>query len=460
MFAIITISVVAIIVLVLGALNQKKPLLPVIFTGLIAAFVINLQGWNKSAHLFNEMYIADNFSIAFNGVLIFTTFLVFLFAPVYYKPVKRPLEDVYALILFALVGALTMTAFGNLLMLFVGIETLSLALYILAGSKKFDPNSNEAAMKYFLTGSFASGFLLFGIALLYGATGTMNLEEIHQYVLSHQVGMPAMLNIGLLLVAIGMTFKIGAAPFHFWAPDVYEGSPTLITTFMATVGKVAAIAAFFRLMHSSFAEISETWTLTLTIFAMATILIGNLSAFYQDNVKRMFAYSGIAHAGYMLIAIIALKDNAPGVLLLYSMSYTVATITAFAVLILVREETGTFSIKAFNGLAKKNPTEAFAMSIAMLSLAGIPPLVGFAAKYNLFIAAIEQGHLPLVIVAIIGSVISVYFYIRPIIAMYVNKQAEGVVIDSSNTYRRQIELAAILMIILGLIPGLFVNLVL
>ncbi len=460
MFAIITISIVAIIVLVLGALNQKKPLLPVIFTGLIAAFVINLQGWNKSAHLFNEMYIADNFSIAFNGVLIFTTFLVFLFAPVYYKPVKRPLEDVYALILFALVGALTMTAFGNLLMLFVGIETLSLALYILAGSKKFDPNSNEAAMKYFLTGSFASGFLLFGIALLYGATGTMNLEEIHQYVLSHQAGMPAMLNIGLLLVAIGMTVKIGAAPFHFWAPDVYEGSPTLITTFMATVGKVAAIAAFFRLMHSSFAEISETWTLTLTIFAMATILIGNLSAFYQDNVKRMFAYSGIAHAGYMLIAIIALKDNAPGVLLLYSMSYTVATITAFAVLILVREETGTFSIKAFNGLAKKNPTEAFAMSIAMLSLAGIPPLVGFAAKYNLLIAAIEQGHLPLVIVAIIGSVISVYFYIRPIIAMYVNKQAEGVVIDSSNTYRRQIELAAILMIILGLIPGLFVNLVL
>lgn len=229
---------------------------------------------------------------------------------------------------------------------------------------------------------------------------------------------------------------------------------------MATVGKVAAIAAFFRLMDSSFAEISEVWTLTLTIFAMATILIGNLSAFYQDNVKRMFAYSGIAHAGYMLIAIIALKENASGVLLLYSMSYTIATITAFAVLILVREETGTFSIKSFNGLAKKNPTEAFAMSIAMLSLAGIPPLVGFAAKYNLFIAAIEQGHLPLVIVAIIGSVISVYFYIRPIIAMYVNKPAEGVVIDSSNTYRRQIELAAILMIILGLIPGVFVNLVL
>ncbi|MFZ4581599.1 MAG: NADH-quinone oxidoreductase subunit N [Paludibacter sp.] len=459
MYAIITISIVALIVLMLGALGHKKPLLPVIFAGLTLAFGLNLMGWNQSAHLFNEMYIADNFSIAFNGVLIFTTILVFLFAPVYYKPVQRPLEDVYALFLFALVGALTMTAFGNLLMLFVGIETLSLSLYILAGSKKFDPNSNEAAMKYFLTGSFASGFLLFGIALLYGASGSMNLEQIHQYVIVHQNHLPGMLQIGLLLVAIGMTFKIGAAPFHFWAPDVYEGSPTLITTFMATVGKVAAIAAFFRLINSSFAEISEVWKQTLTIFAIATILIGNLSAFYQDNVKRMFAYSGIAHAGYMLIAIITLKESAAGVLLLYSMSYTIATITAFAVLILVREETGTFNIKAFKGLAKSNPTEAFAMTIAMLSLAGIPPLVGFAAKYNLFVAAIEQGNLPLVIVAIIGSVISVYYYIRPIIAMYVSKPNEGVVIDSSKTYRRQIELAAILMIILGLIPGVFINLI-
>ena len=459
MYAIITISIVALIVLLFGALQKKKPLLPIIFVGLPVAFVLNLLEWNQSIHYYNEMYIADNFSIAFNAVLIFTTLLVFIFAPVYYKLVKRPLEDVYALILFALVGAVTMTGFGNLLMLFVGIETLSLSLYILAGSKKHDPNSNEAAMKYFLTGSFASGFLLFGIALLYGASGSMNLEEIKQYVLLHQQNMPGMLSIGLLLVAIGMTFKIGAAPFHFWAPDVYEGSPTLITTFMATVGKVAAIAAFFRLMHSSFAEIESVWSITLTIFAIATILIGNLSAFYQDNVKRMFAYSGIAHAGYMLIAIIALKQEAAGVLLLYSISYTIATITAFAVLILVREETGSFSIKAFNGLAKTNPTEAFAMTIAMLSLAGIPPLVGFAAKYNLFISAIEQGNLPLVIVAIIGSMISVYFYIRPVIAMYVNSPSETMIIESSSNYKKQIFIAAFLLIILGLIPGLIVNLI-
>ena len=459
MYAIITIFITALIVLLLGALNLKKPLLPMIFTGLTAALIINFLGWNQSLHLYNEMYIADNFSIAFNGVLIFTTLMVFLFAPVYYKPVKRPLEDVYALILFALIGGLVMTAFGNMLMLFVGLETLSISLYILAGSKKFDPNSNEAAMKYFLTGSFASGFLLFGIALIYGASGSMNLADIHSYVVAHAQNMPGMLSIGLLLLAIGMTFKIGAAPFHFWAPDVYEGSPTLITTFMATVGKVAAIAAFFRLMNSSFAEIPQIWKLTLTIFAIATILIGNLSAFYQDNVKRMFAYSGIAHAGYMLIAVITLKDGAAGALLLYTMSYTIATITAFAVLILVREETGTFSIKAFKGLAKTNPAEAFAMTIAMLSLAGIPPLVGFAAKYNLFVAAIEQGHLPLVIVAIIGSMISVYFYIRPVVAMYFNPAPKDIKIDSNQNYRLQITVAAILMILLGLVPGLIIHLI-
>ena len=459
MYAIITISIVALIVLFFGVLEKKSVLLPIIYVGLTLSFVLNLMGWNQSIHYYNEMYIADNFSIAFNALLIFTTLLVFIFAPVYYKPVKRPLEDIYALLLFALVGALTMTAFGNLVMLFIGIETLSMSLYILAGSKKFDPNSNEAAMKYFLTGSFASGFLLFGIALIYGASGTLNLETLRLYVGANHTHLPEMLNIGLLLVAIGMTFKIGAAPFHFWAPDVYEGSPTLITTFMATVGKVAAIAAFFRLMQMSFAEVEGLWKMTLTVFALATILIGNLSAIHQDNVKRMFAYSGIAHAGYMLIAIIAMGEDAAGVLLLYSVSYTIATIIAFAVLILVREETGSFSIKSFNGLYKHNPIEAFAMTIAMLSLSGIPPLVGFGAKYNLFVTAIDKGNLLLVIVAIIGSMVSVYYYFRPIVAMYFHAPPESASITSTSQYRKQIFIVAVLIILLGLLPRLVLDLI-
>jgi len=459
MHAIITISIVALIVMFFGAIQKKGVLLPLIYAGLALAFGLNIIDWNQSVHYFNEMYIADNFSIAFSSLLIFTTFLVFVFAPVYYKPVQRPLEDIYALILFALVGALTMTAFGNLVMLFIGIETLSISLYILAGSKKFDPNSNEAAMKYFLTGSFASGFLLFGIALIYGASGTLNLDELRIYVIANENHMPEMLNIGLLLVLIGMTFKIGAAPFHFWAPDVYVGSPTLITTFMATAGKVAAVAAFFRLMNVSFSEVDGLWKITLSVFALTTILIGNLSAIYQDNVKRMFAYSGIAHAGYMLIAIIVLGNDAAGVLLLYSISYTIATIIGFAVLILVREETGTFSISSFNGLYKHNPIEAFAMTIAMLSLAGIPPMVGFSAKYNLFLTAINQGNLLLVIVAIIGSMVSVYYYLRPVVAMYFNEPPASANITSTTNYRTQIFLAAALIIILGLMPRLFLDLI-
>jgi NADH-quinone oxidoreductase subunit N len=459
MYAIITISIVAVIVLFFGSIHKKGVILPIIFVGLPLAFVVNLMGWNQSIHYFNEMYIDDNFTIAFNGLLIFTTFLIFIFAPIYYKEVKRPLEDIYALILFSLVGGLMMTAFGNLVMLFLGIETLSLSLYLLAGSKKADPRSNEAAMKYFLTGSFASGFLLFGIALLYGACGSFNLAEIKLYVVQNQANIPIMFSIGILLIAVGLAFKIGAAPFHFWVPDVYDGSPTLITTYMATVGKVAAFAAFFRFINSGFGDVDFLWKTSLTVFAVATILIGNFAALYQDNVKRMIAYSGVAHAGYMLIAIIAIKGDSAGVLLLYSVSYSIATITAFAVLMMVRKETGSFSIKSFNGLAKHNPTVAFAMTIAMLSLAGIPPLIGFSAKYKLFVSAIEQGQLALVIIAIIGSMISVYYYLRPVMAMYFTRSIESTPFEAAKLYKKQILVVTILLIIFSFIPGLIIHLI-
>ncbi len=459
MYAIITITVVAIIVLFLGAIEKKRMLLPILFPGLGVALGLSFTGWNQAQHYFNDMYIGDNFSIAFNAVLISSTCLVFMFVPVYYKTVNRSLEDIYALILFAMSGGLMMTSFGNLVMLFLGIETLSISLYILAGSKKFDPKSNEAAMKYFLIGSFASGFLLFGMALLYGASGSFNLSEIRNYVHVNQVHLPVMFVFGLLLVVIGMTFKIGAAPFHFWAPDVYHGSPTLVTTFMATVGKVAAIAALYRLMNSCFVEVGQVWNIVLVVFVVATIVIGNFTALYQDNVKRMLAYSGIAHAGYMLIALVVIKASVAGVLLLYSVSYAISTITAFAVLMFVREKRGAFLIPSFNGLARQYPREAFAMTVAMLSLAGIPPLIGFAAKYRLFIKAIEGGHLPLVIVAVVGSMVSIYYYFRPVVAMYLNSAEDNVVVKTSGSYRIPILIATVLMIILGFIPGLIVDLI-
>jgi NADH-quinone oxidoreductase subunit N len=458
MNAIIAIAVLAIVVLFLGVKKQKGALLPLILIGLPVALFLTLREWNTSVHYFNDMFIADNFSLAFNSVLIFTTFVVFMFAAQYYKSVERPLEDIYALILFALIGALTMTSFGNLIMLFVGMETLSISLYILAGSKKFDPASNEAAMKYFLTGSFSTGFLLFGIALVYGVSGSFNLVEINNYITANTGSLPNIFMVGMLLVFIGMAFKIAAVPFHFWAPDVYAGSPTLITAFMATVGKVAAIAAFYRFASQTFVSLHDSWVYTLWFFSAATIVIGNLSAIWQDNLKRMFAYSGIAQAGYLMLAVIALGPQSAGSLLYYSLSYSLSTITGFAIVMLIREEFGTFSVQAFKGLARNNRVEAFAMTVAMLSLAGIPPLAGFMAKYNIFIVAMQGGYTWLVVLAVIGSMISIYYYFRPIVAMYFNNEEARPKINTSKMYKTYILFCTILIIILGLLPSVVIGL--
>ncbi len=459
MNAIIAVSVLAIIIMFFGVMRKKSILLPIILLGLPLAFFLDIRDWGTFVHYYNEMFIADNFGIAFNALLIFAAFLVFMFANLYYKVVQRPLEDIYALFLFALVGAMVMTSFGNLIMLFIGVETLSISLYILAGSKKFDIASNEAAMKYFLTGSVSTGFLLFGIALVYGASGSFNMMDITNYITEYSTMLPAMFFAGMLLIFIGVAFKIAAVPFHFWAPDVYAGSPTLITAFMATVGKVAAIAAFYRLASGAFANVHLHWENTLWFFAVATIVFGNLSAIYQDNLKRMFAYSGISHAGYMLLAIIALGPKSAGSLLFYGLAYVVATTTGFAVLMLIREKNGTFSVEGFKGLAKNNPIEAFAMAMAMMSLAGIPPLAGFMAKYNIFIVAAQSGYLWLVIVGVLGSMLSIYYYFKPIVAMYFSDAEPQPKIETGISYKIHIIFCTFLIIVLGFLSGVIINLI-
>lgn len=458
MQAIVALSILAVLIMFFGVRKMKKVLLPLLFVGLIITMILNIRQWNTSVHYFNEMFIADNFSIAFSSILILIGILIFMFANIYYKGVERPLEDVYALILFALIGGIVMASFGNLILFFIGLETLSISFYVLAGSKKFDIASNEAAMKYFLTGSFATGFLLFGIALVYGASGSFNLEAINAYVVSCKGTVPMLFIAGMLLIFIGMSFKIAAVPFHFWSPDVYTGSPTLITAFMTTAGKVASVAAFYRLISIAFISLHTELIATLTVLSVATIIVGNLSAVYQDNLKRMFAYSGVAQSGYLLIAMIVLGPKAAGVLLFFVLSYVIATITAFAVLMLIREERGTFFIPAFRGLAKNNPVEAFAMAIAMMSLAGIPPLAGFMAKYNLFVLAAEGGYIWLVVVAIIGSMISIYFYFKPIMASYFSEGEPQHKIESSINFKFNIILCTVLMIVLGFLPKLIINL--
>jgi len=458
MATLISLSVLGVLVLFLGILKKKSWLLLLILVGLLAALCLTFMEWNTFRHYYNEMMIADNYAIAFNAVMILSTFLIFAFAGHYYKAVERPLDDIYAIMIFALVGAVMMTSYGNLIMLFLGIETLSIALYVLAGSHKEAITSNEATLKYFLMGSFISGFLLFGIALIYGSSHSFNLKEIAEFVASCTGHLPPMFLAGLFLFIAGLAFKIAIVPFHFWAPDVYEGTPTLLTAFMASVVKTASIVALYRFFSSIFAGNHDIWEPTLIILAILTILIGNLTGLYQPNLKRMLAYSSISHSGYMMLTIIAFSSQSANVLLFYTLSYSLATILAFAILILVREAKGNDLFASMNGIAKNNPLEAFCLTIAMLSLTGIPPLAGFMAKFFLFSSAIEQGYTWLVIIAILGSAISAAYYFKPIIAMYFEED-EGILLKAGSPFKTLIVVLTILILILGLFPFLFSGLI-
>lgn len=457
MTTIISLTLLGILILLLGILKMKQWLLPVILAGLLASLILTLTGWNHPKVLFNSMLVIDNTTVAFSALLIFSTLLIFVFAAHYYRGVQRPLDDIYAILIFALLGAVLMTAYGNLIMLFIGIEILSIGLYVLAGSHKEAITSNEATLKYFLLGSFLSGFLLLGIALLYGSSGTFNLAEIQKFVASQEGGLPPMFLAGLFLLIIGLAFKIAVVPFHFWAPDVYEGTPTLLTAFMATVVKTAGIVAMYRFFSVTFQGIHGVWETTVWVMAALTILLGNLTGSYQPNLKRMLAYSSISHSGYMLVAVIAFSPLSAGSLLLYSIAYSIATILAFGILILVREANGNDYFSSMNGMARENPLEAFCLTVAMLSLAGVPPLAGFMAKYYLFTTALETGMLWLVIISIAGSAISIGYYLRPVVAMYL-KDKECVKLHSGVAFKTHLLFLTMMLILLGIMPFLVIGL--
>jgi NADH-quinone oxidoreductase subunit N len=461
MLTFITLATLGILVLLLGVMKRKKFLLPVILIGLLAILAVTISYWDSDRTFYSRMLVFDNTAVAFICILVFSTFLIFSFAAHYYRPVERPLEDVYAVTIFALTGAVMMATYGNLIMLFLGIETLSIALYILAGSHKEAITSNEATLKYFLIGSFISGFLLFGITLIYGSAHTFDMVAISEYVASVNASgqaMPKLFLAGLYLMIIGLAFKIAIVPFHFWAPDVYEGTPTLLTAFMATVVKTASIVALYRLFSVCLYGAHPMWETTLAVLAALTILLGNFTGLYQPNLKRMLAYSSISHSGYMMLAVVAFGERSAGTLLLYTLAYSLATITAFGILILIREVYGNDRFESFNGLAKKNPVEAVCLTVAMLSLTGIPPLAGFFAKYYLFVTAIDKGFLWLVIIAIIGSAVSAGYYFKPIIGMYL-KEGDGSILKAERSYRIHLVFMTILIILLGFVPFLVTGLI-
>lgn len=436
-------------------LKNRVGMLVMVLLGITAAYAANFMEWNsgQSISYFDNMIGFDKMGIAFSGVIIATAFFWFILANDYFEE-ETNMVDHTALVLFALVGALMLTAYKNMTTLFLGVEIMSIPLYVLAASQKKDIKSNEAGFKYLIMGSFASGFLLFGIALIYGATGSFDLIEIRHYITNNSGNLPMFFYVGVIMMLIAMCFKVSAAPFHFWAPDVYQGSPTLITALMSTVVKTAAFAAFMRLFMIGFAGVSEMWTGVLAGIVALSLVVANFTAAMQTNVKRMLAYSSISHAAFMLMVILAnVRSNlSVDAILYYSLAYSIGSIAAFGVVYSVTKN-GNENIDAFNGLAKRSPGLALCMTVAMLSLAGIPVTSGFFAKYFVFTAMIGTSYKWLLILAVLTSAVGVYYYLKIVIAMYFKNQEsnEPVAVEKSNMV--VIVLASAIVIAIGVAPG-------
>ncbi len=455
MKALFIISGLGILAMLAEIFKFKKLLFPLVLLGLIGAYVANFTEWNNnySIPMFANMIRFDNVSLAFSSVLLTIAFFWFILADDYFQLQHK--TDHYTLVLFALVGAIMLTAFNNMTTLFLGIEILSIPMYVLAASRKKDISSNEAGFKYLIMGSFASGFLLFGIALIYGAVGSFDLMTIRTYISQHQTELPMFFYAGILMMLVAMLFKVSAAPFHFWAPDVYEGSPTVVTALMSTMVKTAAFAAFLHLFLVVFGKVSDVWALTLSVVIALSLLVSNITAATQNNVKRMLAYSSISHAAFMLMPILA---NARGWLavnsiLFYSLAYSIGSITAFAVTYQLSKKHNDSGIESFNGLAKSNPLMAFCMAVSLLSLAGIPITSGFFAKYFVFTTLISTPYKWLLIIAILTSAVGVYYYFKVLIAMYFKPLPnEGEELSIDVTQKALLVITTVLTLLLGLFP--------
>lgn len=450
MNTLIVLSGVAVLILILELINFRKGIVPLsilgLATGIWATFV-------EEPFVSTDIYqmVTDNQpSRWFSTLFILLTIGIVALGQDFYKSRSAKLSDFISLKIFVLIGAVCMITFEHMVMFFIGLEILSIALYVLAASVPEKIKSNEAGMKYFLLGSFASGFVLFGIALMYGATSSFYLNEIILNLSNPDI--PKWLPIGFAMIVIGMLFKIAAFPFHFWAPDVYQGSPALTTATMSTLAKVAAMATLFKLSLSLQSVMPEIYFNILYILIICTLFVGNIVALKQKNIMRLLAYSGISHAGFMMFTLLTVESSIQG-LLYYATAYATAGIAAFAVILYVTENKKEELILHFRGLGKRSPLMAFILTLALLSMAGIPILSGFFAKFFLFKTALSNGFLTLVILGVINSIISIYYYFRVIITMYTFKNDEHQSIELSNS--KIYPIIAICFIIINIGIGLF-----
>ncbi len=460
MNAIIVSALLGVVMMFSGILLKNKSSLKYIaIGGLLLLLIANLfQTYGVYTIVVNshDLLRFQKFGLFFNSIAITATLIYVILSGKDIENVGNYPAEYFALIFFVLCGVSILCGFNSLLMLFLGIEILSIPLYILTGADKRNLKSNEASLKYFLMGAFTAGIMLMGIALIYGATGSFGITS-PVFINTPTPGSApkaSFLEIaGVLLLFVAMCFKVSAAPFHFWTPDVYDGAPSVFTSFMATVVKAAGFFAFIRLLEGQSAILGPTWKILLSFVIIATLLIGNITAVFQQSVKRMLAYSSIAQAGFMLFALYSFNDVAKEGILLYAAAYSLATIGIFAVLIKLKD----YTLDGFNGLAKTEPVLALTATICLLSLSGIPLTAGFFAKYYMLASVVKTGSgLWLVIVAVLFAAVSVYYYFRVIQAMYFR---EGVseTTEITSGFKTGLIFVAALIVLIGVLPSLLLN---
>ncbi len=398
--------------------NENMPIGGLAIIGLLGAGAASILLWNSNAESFGVV-TADNFSLFVNLVLVGVGILTVIFSSHTVERDRLPAGEYYAVMLFAIVGMMLMGQATDLLVIFLALETMSIAVYVLTGIRKDQQQSTEAAFKYFLLGAFASSFFLYGIAFLYGVTGTTNIERLSTAIAAQSMSGNPMILLGAGLLIVGFAFKVAAVPFHMWSPDAYEGAPTVVTGFMSTGVKAAAIAAFVRVFLKGLDPMIADWAPVLWWIAAATMVVGTVVGVAQTSLKRMLAYSSIAHGGYLLAGLVAGNDVGKAAILFYLAAYALTNLGAFGVIAMLgTRERSNDDLRDYAGLWHSHPVLATLMTLFLLSLGGFPPTAGFIAKWYVFSAAIGSGYYGLAIIGVLSSVVSVFFYLRIVVMMY------------------------------------------
>ena len=449
-------GIAAMLAAAISAPGERMPIAGFGHIGLVGAALASVFLWDRDAQAFGVIR-ADNFTLFINLVLCVVGVLTMLLSSGVVERENLPAGEYYALTLFAICGMMMMAAATDLLVIFIALEIFSLAVYVLTGIRRSSATSAEAAFKYFLLGSFSSAFFLYGVAFTYAVAGSTRLEQIGTALSTQAAGAPptlALLAVGLL--AVGFAFKVSAVPFHMWTPDAYEGAPTIVTAFMSTGVKAAAFAAFARVFLSPLEPLQGQWIPALSVIAAATMIVGTVVGVVQTNIKRMLAYSSIAHAGYLLLGIIAANSTGKSAILFYLLAYAVTNLGALGIVaILGTPQNEHDELRDFAGLWRSRPALAGLMTIFLLSLGGFPPTAGFIGKWYIFTAAVQEGHYWLAIIGVLSSVVSVFFYLRIVVMMYMSESAPE--IDSmrprvSATAVAGLILATAAVLYLGVLP--------